>query len=265
MIINGPLIREKRLEAGYGTREIARICRTTITVINSIEKESYLDPDTPISIVERITSACGLQPGEVLMSRHSSGTQNDLGDDIAKRIAGLLVQDPRLHRKPDVARALCISLKQLNEHSVKLQEMLSDTGLRLHWNTASIGVRPAMTQSIADFKNLQKARISRYGYTIRDARFIAQALTGELTESPSHAERPTLGRLIRTGVLMPGKPKQPLHVLSPDAAYAFDIPIARIDRHHSSSLPSSGGAESEPVRRLAQNGRMRHRSKQQKD
>jgi hypothetical protein len=258
--IDGTLIREHRLTAGYSTREFAQLSRTTITVINSIEKESYLDPNTPISIVHRIATLCGLQPRDILINDNQIYPNASNSIDTLKRTAALLVQDARLHRKPDVAKALGITLKELNDNCYPLQVLLNAAGLRLHWNSAAIGIRPYFTESIEDFRKLHQSRISRKGYTVTDAKLIAQALYSQLNESPKRSERPLLGRLLKAGVLAPGKTTDPLHVLTSQAAYAFDISIDQNDSKSTQGL-SPPDARPRPINRQSAKGKRRHQSK----
>lgn len=99
-----------------------------------------------------------------------------------------------------------------------------------------------------------------------EARLVAQALQGTMTESPNQAERPMIGRLIKAGVLTPGKKKEPLHVLTKNATFAFDILFTNPEfqnapaPHDFIASPKNGSS-----RRLSENGKNRHKNKPEKD
>lgn len=140
-----------------------------------------------------------------------------------RRLAGVLIAEPRMQSNDDIACGLGWTLTRLHAAARALNTALLPLGLRVHRNPGLMCVRPAATSSIEDAKQVSRRRAGREGMTATEAGLLYQALTGTLPDKVGAAVRPSLGHLINLGYLAPGQRTQPNHVITDDAGFAFDV------------------------------------------
>lgn len=267
--INGTLLRQKRLELGYGLRLVARSAKVSSTVVNTLEKRGFVFEGTPLLELQSIASACGLTLLDLLSEpeAHDDTRESENLDQVAKQLISILIQDPRLHYKTHIAEVLKISLSDLRAVAGKVDEQIKALGLRVHRHNTYIAIRPNDPAAYEKYRQLDKKRLNREEFIISEARLIHQALEGTLSESPSHAEKPYIGRLLRLGILKIGCVGQPLHVLSEEAAFAFEMPGVQIDREYAPSINGNDlrdSAQATTSRSKAVNGRNAGKNRKKK-
>lgn len=225
MYVNGALVRRARMDMKIGLRDFARRAVTTFTIINAIEKDNSISTSTSVAELSRIAHACGLSLAELLTPPASAATPQAPTDDF-QALLPILMANPQLTSTTDLARALNWTRERVIDTAKAIDAALQPLGLKLHHYTPAmdrICLRPINPQTRDHIEKLEGMRTTTHGLNVAAARLLRQAVENRLPDQVTHGDKPHVGSLLRQGILRPGAVGEPAHVLTDDAAYAFNV------------------------------------------
>lgn len=219
--VDGTLLRSARLRLRLGTREFARQAGTTFAVVDRVEKSNALATSATIADARRLAKAAGVTLADLLAEPTS--TSATCGDDT-QRLAAVLISDNRMTAREDIASAFGWTLDHLDQVANDLDAALVPLGLRVHSSNGAMCLRPRHRESLEAAQAIERRRASRDTMTVTEARLLRQGLlNGGIDTNPTATERPALGHLVNMGVLRPGQPREPLHVVPEEVRGAFKV------------------------------------------
>lgn len=151
MKLNGTLVRERRLQLGLTSRELADYSHCSITVIRRVEETGDVGTLT-VSTVAAMLDSLSLTWSEAVLQAENSG-HNDSG--IVVRLGALLHNHKKGLPAHVAATYLAATLTDVTRAASTLSVTLEPAGLRVH--SGSTGLRiVAAASSIAD--SVEEAR-----------------------------------------------------------------------------------------------------------
>lgn len=226
MYVNGALVREARMVMKVSLRDFARKAVTTFTILNAIEKENSISTSTSVAELTRIAHACGLSLAELLTPPADTAASPAPADDI-QVLLPVLMANPQLTSTTELARALNWTRDRVIDTAKAIDAALQPLGLKLHHYAPAmdrICLRPVHAQARDHIEKLEAMRATTHGFNVAAARLLWQAVEKRLPDQVPHADKPHVGSLLRQDILRAGAVGEPAHVLTDEAAYAFNVP-----------------------------------------
>lgn len=222
--INGSRLRQRLLELRLSDREFCRETGLGQSVVRSMLLRDEANGTTPIADVARCLNTTGLTAGELLDPPAPSDPADTPEDDI-QVLAQVLQNDTRLHLHDRLAIALDWTLDRLQDASRGLDARLRPLGLRIHENGMGMTIRAADNRHEEATRRLDQYRDADEGIHQGMARVLYAAYTGALSGQETKSDHMVhLGALKNRDTIEVGSGKDSRYRLTPNAAYAFDVP-----------------------------------------
>ena len=193
-LLNGALIKERRLRLNMPTRELGRLSGLSGPTIQRIEAGESA-PDLKLGELHRLASALGLELWEILDVATVTGRPETLDD---ARVEAVLVDAGRLVRREEIATALDWDLERVRHALTTLAERLDGTGQRLHLRAAGdVAIRPApLGLTASERERATRAAYQHRGINRRSAGVLAALLkTGQMPIPTANSSRVGAGEL----------------------------------------------------------------------
>lgn len=223
---NGDRVRGRLLDQGLSDREFSRQTGLGQSVVRGILYRNEINGSTPIADIARCLNHTGLSASDLLDPPAPSDPDNTPEDDI-QVLAQLLNSEKRMHTPERITIALGWTTDRLRTTLRELDAHLRPLGLRIHENAMGVTIRAADNRHEEASERLSRLRDDEDGIHQGLARVLYAAYAGTLSgQETKNDHMVALGALRNRRAIQIGTGKDSRYRLTPDTAYAFDVPAA---------------------------------------
>ena len=242
-ILNGTLIRERRLSLGLSQPALARAIGVSSPVVDRIERGTNHD-ELNMRMVRQLAERLGLSMGGILAPPPCGSSAGEV--DVKLEAALSLVS--RRISLSGVARALDLDLPTAQAAIEALRERLAPSGRRVIYSGGKVQINPSVDRLAPDeVQRVERESMNEVRISVSQARVLRDLVQGRVDRywksEASSTQRNSLVTLIRLGwVEDDGQLAQP----GPEVRYSLNLDG---ERRRAERAPSDPGQTSNADRR----------------
>lgn len=231
MLVNGALIRERRLELGLSERRVAALMGPSFsqTVVRGVETGTN-HSDLTIGELVRLADLLSLPVADLLTTTAGDDAPQQVGaetlaeflDRVVPQVSVVLFELGRLVPVESLAETLGLPLADVEAALHELDARLAGVGLCVHrlGNDAKIARRhDAPARGV--LKKAWREQAGRTGLNLSQVRLLYRAARGEVPKTLRNPEQVAAGQLVNAGILI--RTQSGGVTLADDAAFSLQL------------------------------------------
>lgn len=214
--LNGPLIKQRRIEASLGHKHAADILGVGPVLLTRIESGDDVHRTVSVVGLLALAEAIGCTPSELFLDDSDTVTpidDSDEGDSAARSqvtpqlLLGVLREATSQLNFKDLAAAFNCTYTDIRTAADQAQTLLKGTGLRIGTRDYQIFLTSTQQGEVTNLRNrIDTTAAARQGMDNGQARILAQVIAGRLQSGRrSVYTNSMLAYLTRLGILAPNK------------------------------------------------------------